>query len=373
MVIYRSLKPLDPRLPDVRVALREVDLPPSATPRKQEPEYARVALWYAEAAHQLDGHEQPLEELLFIGDTLFNDGRAFQSMRDQSGWRSSCFIGADRLSEEPKVKIDAETDIYSANRWVAIGDWARWLREEQGFALDERTLVVIDIDKTALGAKGRNDAVIDQARIAGAFRMLERLLDDKFDGEEFVRTYRQLNQSRYHCLTEDNQDYLAYICLVVSTGLVSMEEIVKEVDEKSLNNFDQFTRHVETRMMINATGGEAFREVHDAVVTSMRTGDPTPFKRFRRQEFIATVARMGNMGDDSPVEELLAKEITLTEEVCALSAWLKERGALLLCLSDKPDEASTPHRRVSPDLPPVHRAVTHRVGHDITPILSSLD
>jgi len=158
----------------------------------------------------------------------------------------------------------------------------------------------------------------------------------------------------------------------LSTGLVSLEEVVTEVADGCVDNFDQFTRHVETRMMINSTSSEAFRQAHDAVVTSMRNGDPTPFKRFRRQEFIATVERMGNMNDETDVAELLANEITLTEEVCAVSAWLAERGALLLCLSDKPDEASTPHARVSPNLPPVHRAVTHRVGYDITPILAGL-
>lgn len=372
MVIYRSLKPLDARMPNVRVALREAGLPSSAKPRKQEADYARIALWYADAAQALAGHDEALEEIIFVGDTLFNDGRAFQAMMMESGWRGSCFIGADRMQEEPLISIDEESGIYSANRWSAIGEWVRWLREEQDFALDQRTLVVIDIDKTALGAKGRNDKVIDQSRIEGAFRTLNALLGAKFDGDEFVTYYRELNQSRYHCLTEDNQDYIAYVCLVLSTGLVSLEEIVKEVSDASLENFDQFTRHVETRMMLNATSGEAFRQAHDAVVTSIRNGDPTPFKRFRRQEFIATVERMGNMEDDSSVEELLANEITLTEEVCELAEWLKQRGGLLLCLSDKPDEASTPHVRVSPDLLPVHQAVTHRVGCDIRPILESL-
>ena len=89
MVIYRSLKPLDPRMPNVRVALREVGLPSSAKPRKQEAEYARIALWYADAAQALTGHGESLEEIIFVGDTLFNDGRAFQAMMQVRSWASS--------------------------------------------------------------------------------------------------------------------------------------------------------------------------------------------------------------------------------------------------------------------------------------------
>ena len=55
-----------------------------------------------------------------------------------------------------------------------------------------------------------------------------------------------------------------------------------------------------------------------------------------------------------------------------MAAWLKNRGCLLICLSDKPAEASCPHRYVSPDLPAIHEAETHRVGTSIQPRLDSL-
>ena len=125
-------------------------------------------------------------------------------------------------------------------------------------------------------------------------------------------------------------------------------------------------------MMINPAAGEVLREVHEAVNGSVRIGDPTPFKRFRRQEFISTMEHMGNMPDSATVPELLENEITITEEVYQLAMWLKERGCAILCLSDKLDEASRPHPRVSPDLLPLHRAITHRVGTDIRPALAAL-
>ena len=171
-------------------------------------------------------------------------------------------------------------------------------------------------------------------------------------------------------MTKDNQDYLAYICLVITSGMLTMDELEKEVLDGSLTSFDQFTRLVDMRMLLNAGGGEGLRQAHDAVVMSVRNGDPTPFKRFRRQEFVETVGRMGCMEDDAPVADMLAQEITLTEEVYALAEWLRGRGCIVMCLSDKPDEASIPDPRHETDLPPIHKAETHRVGVDIRPALA---
>jgi hypothetical protein len=125
-------------------------------------------------------------------------------------------------------------------------------------------------------------------------------------------------------------------------------------------------------MMINPYGAEALRQVHEAVIASVRAGDPTPFKQFRRQEFVTTVHHMGNLPDDSPAEEILRREITLTQEVCEITEWLGKRGALLLCLSDKPIEASCPDPHGNSELAPVHRAETHRVGVSIRSMLEGI-
>jgi hypothetical protein len=369
-VLYRNLIPLDKRLPKTRVALREAGLSGDDKPRKQDKAYARVALTYADAAHRLAGHEEPLQELLFVGDTLYNDGGAFRNMVEQGEIRGACFIGVEEPEEAAEHSV--KENIFLANRWAAIAEWVRYLREEEKFQLDQNTVVIIDIDKTALGAKGRNDQVIDRARIQGAYKTMTALLGQEFDIEPFVDTYIELNQAKYHNVTEDNQDYLAYICLVIASGLLSFEEIEQEVRDGCLTNFDQFTRLVETRMLLNAGRSEGLRQAHDAVSMSVRNGDPTPFKRFRRQEFVETVSHMGQQADDAPLGELLANEITLTEEVCALMSWLADRGCIIMCLSDKPDEASMPDPRRTPDLLPVHRAPTHRVGVDIRPALEAI-
>lgn len=371
LVIYRNLEPLDRRIQGRRAASYKMEIPADVVPRKQDRDYAKAAVWIAkQAAQKVRRSSGQLAELLFLGDTLYNDGRAYANMVGVTEWAGSCFIGGEKLKDAPVAEI-GDGNVYSANRWAAISDWMKWVLE-QGLHVDQRTVVIVDIDKTALGAKGRNDQVINEARLEGIYRTMDLVLGDNFDRGTFENDYNELNRSRYHFLTEDNQDYLAYICMALNAGLFDHAEVLREIQNGSVDNFEQFIRLVNSRMMFGGVGGESLRQAHEAVSASVLNGDPTPFKRFRRQEFITTVERMGNMPDNTPVAELLDGEITLTNEVCEVTEWLLGRGCLLLCMSDKPDEASRPDPHYSPDLPPVHQAETHRVGTSIAEELKAL-
>ncbi len=369
-VIYRNLEPLDRRVPGLKQAFYEMELRSAQIPRKQDRDYAKAAVWFINRIQSARKVATPVSEILFLGDTLFNDGRAFSNLVAESHWRGACFIGAERLDQPPASQLEAPA-IQLANRWSALVEWLQRLRQQE-FKLDDRTAVVVDIDKTALGAKGRNDKVIDLARLAGIYRTMHSVLGEDFNQTLFEEHYHELNRSRYHTLTADNQDYLAYICMVLNTQIVQLEELVGEFEHKSLENFEQVLRWVNSRLLSNPAAGLALREVHEAISSSVRTGDPTPFKSFRRQEFVSTMEHMGNMPDNASVQELLDHEITLTEEVYQVALWCKARGCQLLCLSDKPDEASRPHARISPELSPLHRARTHRVGVNLQPALAAL-
>lgn len=371
LVIYRNLEPLEKKLPGLKAAAYRMGLTSDLIPRKFEPDYAKAALWFAEEAQRLRKAPATLREVLFIGDTLLNDGQAYHNLVKVSGWKGACFIGADRLEQAPTIELDETTGLTNTNRWAFLGDWMQTVGE-RGFALDQRTLLLVDIDKTILGAKGRNDSIIDRARLEGIYHTMDAVLGEDFHRAEFEQQYSALNRSRYHGLTADNQDYLAYICLVLNTGLITFDELLSEIDSKSLDNFEQFVRWVDSRLMSRNGVTEAFRQVHEAVRAAIHVGDPTPFKQFRREEFRSTAARMGHMAEDAPLDKILAEEITLTEEVCQLCEWLKSRGALLLCLSDKPFEASCPTRQLGNEFQPLHRMKTHRIGISIAEKLRGL-
>jgi hypothetical protein len=360
LIVYRRLDPVDARLPGLDVVAPSVGLPAGVIPRKSEPAYARVIAHLLHAARALEAPGARLARLILIGDTRLNDGTAFANLARAGAWPGLAVIVAEQ-DDPPQVEIVREGDraLYLANRWSLLGELADFCRAET-LPIDERTVVVIDLDKTALGARGRNDRTIDQARVEAVRRTVGGLLGDEFDPPAFRAAYDRLNRPAFHPFTADNQDYLAYLCLILGAGLLDLPQLVARVERGELTSFHQFIHEVDRR---RATLSPALQAIHRQVYDRVRAGDPTPFKTFRRHEYRATVERMGALPDDAPVVELLAGEITLTQEVRAAADWLRGEGALLFALSDKPDEASRPPAELAAaGWQPIHRTTTHAVG-----------
>ena len=286
-----------------------------------------------------------------------NDGTAFRNLCAAGNWPGWAFIGEDDLSSPPQREVEAS--LYLANRWSALPDFLRFL-EDQDFALDEATAVVVDVDKTAIGARGRNDKVIDEARVEGVKRTVADLLGPRFDETAFRTAYEELNQSAYHAFTTDNQDYLAYICLVLGAGLWELEALIGQVESGSMQSFEGFIATVQGRRSELAHTG--LTSIHDDVWERVEAGDPTPFKAFRYNEYLTTVVRFGDLPGAS-AEEVLSQRIVITEEVRAAATELRERGCLLFGVSDKPDEASVPSpEQAEAGKKPLHRLDTLAVG-----------
>ena len=360
-VVYRNLVPADPRLPALEALRGELDLPPRQIPRKSEPAYANVIVHLLQAAQKLRGGAEPIRRLLFVGDTLLLDGTAFANICQAGGWPGLAFIGSEN-AKPATVQVtpnDSGQMLYQANRWGALADFDGYAADH-GFPVDASTAVIVDIDKTALGARGRNGHVIDAARVQAVQDTVAGLLAASFDPQAFRSAYDLLNQPEFHPFTADNQDYLAYICLILSSGLYRLEHLVGEVRSARLASFEQFIAQVEAR---RHDLPPELRAIHADIYTRVRMGDPTPFKSFRRNEYLTTIRCFGCLPDDSGVATLLAQEILVTQEVRQAALDWRRRGALLFGLSDKPDEAAVP----IPDLAargylPIHRAETHAVG-----------
>lgn len=360
-IVYRNLNPMDPRLPGLRELRLEAGLPTAGIPRKSQPDYARVIVELLKRARRLDAPAAQIKRLIFIGDTRLNDGTAFENLCKMGGWPGMAFIGSERPAPT-QIELAATPGgqpLVLANRWSALADFEAHCRKND-MGIDESTAVVIDLDKTALGARGRNDRVIDQARVAAVKNTVSGLLGADFHPEAFQRAYDTLNQVEYHSFTADNQDYLAYICLVLGSGLFQLEGLLGELKVGELSTFSEFIQRVEAQKIDLSP---ELTKIHAQIYSAVQQGDPTPFKVFRREEYKATVARMGACPDTVPVEQLLRDEIVITQEVRALALEWRSRGALCFGLSDKPDEASVPLPELAEaGFLPIQRTRTHIVG-----------
>lgn len=359
-VVYRNLQPVDRRLPSLREVAPRVGLPQGCTPRKCEPTHAQVISYLLRQARVLDAPGASIERLIYVGDTQMNDGTAFGLICQAGGWPGLAFIAAEQ-DEPAKVELveQQEGTLYLANRWAALADFDGFCCD-RGFVIDERTAVIVDLDKTALGARGRNDHVIDQARLEAVQRTVGALLQGQFDSVVFREAYDLLNKPEFHPFTADNQDYLAYLCLILGSGHHTLEALVAAVREGRLASFEQYLAEVDVR---SAKLPSELRAIHQRFREAVGRGDPTPFKTFRRNEYRSTVERMGQLSDETPPTTLLQHEILITQEVREMALCWRRRGALLFGLSDKPDEASIPAEDLAArGNQAIHRVETHAVG-----------
>jgi len=363
-IVYRNLRPADERLPILQEIAPCLGLPEGRVPRKHELDYARVVAYLLQAARRLERPElagKPLKRLFFVGDSELLDGTAFDNLCEVQGWHGVGFIGSE-TSDPPAsrtVSLASGRALYLANRWTGLQEFDRHCTPA-GLPVDEQSAVVIDLDKTILGARGRNSQLIDRARSQAMEQTIADLLGKRFDSEAFYTVYRQFNQAAYHPFTSDNQDYLAYICLMVLTGAVQAPRLAESVASGELREFYQFAAQMD-RLSVEMPVDIA--RVHSDVWKRVQEGDPTPFKAFRRHEYALTVSWMGHLPDSSSVEQLLSEEIVLTQEVRQMALHWQAQGALLFALSDKPDEASVPTKeQESQGFLPLHRKPTHVVG-----------
>lgn len=356
-IIFRDLNPVDPdlaRFEDVRTCLH---LPENVVPRKSSPQYAQVIAYLLEMANRRDGKKHGIETIVYIGDTRMNDGRAFRNICSAGGWQGIALITSEteRLT---KLGLDQEYGslLFTNSRWVNLRT-LNALMQVKNLEIDERAAILIDVDKTALGARGRNDRVIDGVRVEAARKTLQGILGGSFSPQQFENMYRTLNQPVFHVFTEDNQDYLVYICMIGMCGLFTTQDICDASARHELPDFHGFLRQVEQRRKELPAEVDA---VHRRVSDSVQAGDSTPFKQFRQTEYETTLQRMGQLPDDAVIEQLLREEIVITREVMEFALQGHTAGALVFGLSDKPVEACMPAREgISL---PLHQMQTHVIG-----------
>jgi hypothetical protein len=361
-IAFRNLGPLDTRLPRLDELRASVRLPDQGVPRKTSADYASLVSHLLKRARLLEAPKTKISRLIFVGDTRLNDTTAFNNICAAGDWPGIAFICAEKRQDAPYHEILEHEEnrlIYFANRWELLKRFDQYLAQHD-IAIDENTAIILDLDKTCLGARGRNDQVINQARVEAAFATVKDLIGNEFDPEAFKQSYDLFNEPEFHPFTTDNQDYLVYVCLIVSAGLYGRDQLAQDIRQGKIIRFDQFLIDIQMQDDKLPTG---VREIHEDVFARMRQGDPTPFKAFRAQEYLATVAHMGHLDKAVPMDERLTQEIVITQEVRErASDWLF-RGALLFGLSDKPDEASIPSNELaSQGYLPIHKIETSVVG-----------
>ncbi|WP_298816590.1 hypothetical protein [Chloroflexus sp.] len=330
-VIYRDLQPCDPALPGIATLRTVLGLPANVTPRKRDMAYAHVILALARAAQALR-NGLPLTTVVVIGDTD-NDRLLTVHLQRVGEVAAYGFIGVDR--PVAPATLEWVDGVASATRWALAHQWAAELTAQ---GVDwSRTAVLIDIDKTLLGPRGRSDGAIDDARAEAAVIVATELLGNRFDRSLFRRNYAELCRREWHPITLDNQDYTVAMTIFATIDVFDLPAIEVQLAAGLTPTL--------LELLIAAQQVPAELEaLRRQLIERIEAGDPTPFTQFRRVELVTTAARMAD------------GRLTLSGELFTLGQQLQAQGALLLAASDKPAESALPTpEQVAAGLLPLHR------------------
>lgn len=341
-VAFRNIRPADTRLPGL------ADIAPNTQPRKGDDAYANIAATILNAAQQLRGGAA-ITRFIMIGDTRQSDGGTYMTIAKRTGWQGGAFICDEKRTEDPHFALSNDAGVYVANRWRNIEHFADLMH------VDNQTAIIIDVDKTLVGARGRNHQLIDSARLTALKRAVNDVLGQSYDDAVFSDTYHRFNQPRFHRFTGDNQDFLAFICVMAGGGIITPDALQAMLEQGIMRDFAHFVDLTGAR--IDAFNS-ALLPFQTQFATLYEQGDMTPFKTFRYLEYIETAARFGCAPQELDAIDLLTREIVITAEVWQVAQRWQSQGALLFGLSDKPDEAAYGDGSGAP----IHHLITHVVG-----------
>jgi hypothetical protein len=326
-IALRDLEPRDATLPGLEQLHKELSLEDRYIPRKNEPAYGQVLMRII-AGLRPTGPEQ----IVFVGDTLLNDGGAIRGLQQASDpsqdvWGFLC--GATPAPQRADFVLNR---VYFASEWSGLSAFFDYAIRD-GLRLDSGTAVLFDLDQTVYAAKRRDDAALHLARWEATREYLERIVPAyRFDAKRAEAMYREFDRDDYHPVTRDNLDYVVLLVLAVASGLADATEI-KTYATSTRPSIGALADELHRRALIRR-GHEEIDNTLAAikeVLYNTIAGDQTPCKRFRRFECLAMARRMSQTGDGA---------VVLNREVLEAIDFLQRRGVMLMAFSDRPVEAA---------------------------------
>ena len=366
LVIYPRPEPVDARLPRYAEHLAR-DRPGRTRCRRASWTWPTPRRWRGccAARRRIARPRGPRStEIVYLGDTALSDGNAFHNLRTLTGWPGWA-SSAPRRTRRQMSRHGDRKGVYVANRWSALADFASAGCWPQGAALDARTAVIVDIDKTALGARGRNDSSIDRARVAAIEATLAEALGAGFDRERVPR--RPTPRSTRPSTTPSprtTRTNVAYICLMIERRAYrDSTSCWPRSTPAGWRAFRDFIAQVDAQR--DRLPSDASQALHDDIYRRALARRPdavqgVPPPRVPRDgRPHGAPARRRAAGPAAGGRDLHdARGAGVRPRGCAAAA------ACCWPLSDKPDEATMPipgagRRRATC---PLHRTPTHIVG-----------
>ena len=297
-------------------------------PRKKDILYARALGYILKKIGNF-------KRILYLGDTPMSDGSVIRNFKENREFETYGII----TREEGNEIIQKKENFIFNTRWKNLYK-ALVKTESLGFTMDKNTVLIIDIDKTAIGARGRNDKSIDKARMDAILQITENIFGN-LNRKKFFEIYDRVNTKSFFPITGDNQDIISIVSIVIYNGTVGFDMLENAKDAAD------FLKKSLVGININK-----LKQIVEETYQNVTKGNPTAFPLFRKTEFEKTISRTDFLDDNTPVEYLLSEEIMMTKEVLDIALQAKEKGALVFGVSDKPALSTIPEQGMN--MPPIY-------------------
>jgi hypothetical protein len=328
-IVFRELNPIKKDLPGFKEIQKELNL--NVLPRKNTFEFALVLSYILDKISRF-------KRVYYLGDTEGNDGNIIKNLAslnkyDVLGIITDNTLKIDNCGKNPPIILNT--------KWENLQGIV-----EKEFNFSEDSVLIIDIDKTLIGARGRNEKAIDKARTDAIFEMLKGI-NPQYRKSNFLNIYNKINTKNFMTFTGDNQDIVAITSIVIYLGEISFDEFEKGLKERKIINPTNFLMGLLKKGLKNKN----LEATVSGIVNLLLKNNPTPFVEFRKKEFKATIDRMDFLSDHEDIDNLLNEEILITKEVFEVGKLAQLNSAYIFGLSDKPELATLPSKEV--DLPPI--------------------
>ncbi|MBC7195273.1 MAG: hypothetical protein H5U37_06430, partial [Caldisericia bacterium] len=145
LIVFRELNVIKKDFPNFE-KIKEI-LSINELPRKKDKNYALVLSFIIDKIGDFN-------KVIYIGDTFLNDKSVIENLTNLNKYEVYGII------TEGKGEFKREKNIILNNSWENLVN----LIKELNLNFDNNTFIITDIDKTLIGARGRNDLSIDKAR-----------------------------------------------------------------------------------------------------------------------------------------------------------------------------------------------------------------
>jgi hypothetical protein len=325
-IVLRDLEPLNSKIQGLSSISEQLLFSSDYLPRKNETNYAKVVHSFIQ-----DIGDGRIKYVFYVGDSLFNDGYVIKNLLNMNQLQVLGFIcNQDKLQLGEFLLGNIILSDNWAHLWKLVEEGLR-----RGFLINDQTIGIFDLDNTTYAAKGRASEPLTMARLEAVISLLrEAIGEPRYRKERVEKAFREFDRDEYHPFTKDNLDYVVFLTLIYSLGLLDLQEIRQNLLENKIQSFvEKVLADVEERKTREDLDKavQLIREIY----FNMRYGDKTPFKQFRSKEYYYTAKYMSGNRDSE-------KTITFTREVADMVLFLKQNKAHVIALSDRPVEATSP-------------------------------